>query len=447
VRIDIRARQQYVGTHRFALLFSPEEKQMKSIFRFLFVVLCLFTATISLHAQWIQTSAPSGGGVVCFATMGTNLFAGTSGGGAFLSTNNGASWTAVNTGLTYPYVEALAVIGTNLFAGTVSGGNVGGLFISTNSGTSWAKTSLTSTYVFALAVSGTNLFAGTAIGVFLSTDNGTSWTAVNTGLTNTPYNNDTRSLAVCGTSIFAGTNSGVFRSDNNGTSWTAANTGLNTVVSDLAVIGTNLFAAVSGGGVFLATNNGTSWTTVNAGLMYLNVRVLAVSGTNLFAGKGTGAGRGGVFLSTNNGTDWTEVNTGLPDTIKVDALTASGTNLFASTDKGFYRRALSEMVTEVQKISTDLPTQFSLEQNYPNPFNPSTHISYSIPRESKTRLVILDLLGRELRVLQDGVQKAGNYVLTWDGRDERVAMVPSGVYFYRLVADRFLLTKKMILLR
>ncbi|OGU27357.1 MAG: hypothetical protein A2X66_03695 [Ignavibacteria bacterium GWA2_54_16] len=119
--------------------------------------------------------------------------------------------------------------------------------------------------------------------------------------------------------------------------------------------------------------------------------------------------------------------------------------------RGIYP-SLDEYVSEQRSRSSvspqpNVPFEFALLQNYPNPFNPSTHISYSIPRESKTRLVILDLLGRELRVLQDGVQKAGNYVLTWDGRDERVAMVPSGVYFYRLVADRFLLTKKMILLR
>ena len=415
---------------------------MKTGYRILCVVFCLFITTFPLQAQWVQTNGPSGGGVVCFATMGRNLFAGTSGGGAFLSTDNGASWTAVNTGLTYPYVDALAAIGTNLFAGTTLGGNVGGLFLSTNNGTSWVKTGLTSTYVFALAVSGKNLFAGTAIGVFLSTDNGTTWTAVNTGLTNTPYNNDTRSLAVSGTTIFAGTNSGTFRSTDNGTSWTSANTGLYTVVSDLAVIGTNLFASISGGGVFLSTNNGTSWATVNTGLMYLNVRVLAVSGTNLFAGKGTGAGTGGVFLSTNNGTSWTQVNTGLPDTTKVDALAASGANLFASTDKGFFRRPLSEMVTSVQMVSTDVPTHLNLAQNYPNPFNPSTTISFSLPSKSFVLLKAFDALGREVLTLVAEELSAGTYSRQWNASN-----VPSGIYFYRLQAGDYFETKRMVLLR
>ena len=170
--------------------------------RFFFVLFWLFTTTIPLHAQWLQTNGPYGGIVQCFAVSGTNLFAGTYG-GVFLSTNNGTSWTAVNTGLTNTDVFSFAVSGTNLFAGTN-----GGVFLSTNNGTSWTavNTGLTNTYVRSFAVSGTNLFAGTyGGGVFLSTNNGTSWT--NTGLTNT----DVYALAVSGTNLFAGTNGGVWR--------------------------------------------------------------------------------------------------------------------------------------------------------------------------------------------------------------------------------------------
>ena len=133
-------------------------------------------------------------------------------------------------------------------------------------------------------------------------------------------------LAISGTNLFAGTDEGVFRSTNNGTSWTAVNTGLpTTVVSALAISDTNLFAGTYGSGVFRSTNNGTSWNAVNTGLTNTNVRVLAISGTNLFAGTD-----GGVFLSTNNGTSWTAASTGLTNTV-VWSLAVSGTNLFAGT--------------------------------------------------------------------------------------------------------------------
>ena len=171
-------------------------------------------------------------------------------------------------------------------------------------------------------INGTYLFAGTDVGgVFRTTDNGTNWIAGNSGLTST----DVYALAVIGSNVFAGTGlGGVFRSTNNGTSWTAA--GL-TSVRDLAVSGTNLFAG-NGSGVFLSTNNGTNWTEVNSGLTNTDVWALAINGTNLFAGTA-----GGVFLSTNNGTNWTAA--GLANHL-IWTFAVSGTNLFAGTYTGVF---------------------------------------------------------------------------------------------------------------
>lgn len=210
---------------------------MKNNITFLFVVLCFFTATNPLYAQWIQTSGPYGGEVNSFAVLGTNLFAGISRGGVFLSTNNGSLWTEVNSGLTATDVQSLAVSGTNLFAGTLGGG------------------------------------------VFLSTNNGATWAAVNSGLTGT----DVYSLAVSGANLFAGTSIGVFRSTNNGTQWTVANTGL-THVNVFAVSGANLFASDGSSNVFRSTDNGTSWIAVTSSWFGNSVASLVANSTNLFVG-------------------------------------------------------------------------------------------------------------------------------------------------------------------
>jgi photosystem II stability/assembly factor-like uncharacterized protein/transposase-like protein len=99
-------------------------------------------------------------------------------------------------------------------------------------------------------------------------------------------------------------------------------------ISSLAVSGSNIFAGI-GSGVFLSTNNGTSWTAVNSGLpTNSSINCLAVSGSNIFAGTGSG-----VFLSTNNGTSWTAVNSGLTNTA-VEDLDVSGSNIFAATSGG-----------------------------------------------------------------------------------------------------------------
>ncbi|MBN2037943.1 MAG: DUF1565 domain-containing protein [Chitinispirillaceae bacterium] len=108
------------------------------------------------------------------------------------------------------------------------------------------------------------------------------------------------------------------------------NTGLtNLDVRTLAVSGTNIFAGTWDGGVFLSTNNGANWTAVNNGLTNLIIQSLAAIGSNLFAGTDGG----GVFLSTDNGASWTAANNGITD-LDIRALAVSGSSLFAGTNSG-----------------------------------------------------------------------------------------------------------------
>ncbi len=83
---------------------------------------------------------------------------------------------------------------------------------------------------------------------------------------------------------------------------------------------------------------------------------------------------------------------------------------------------------------------FNLYQNYPNPFNPTTKIKYQIPKESQVSIKIFDVLGREVALLINDDQKAGNYEVEWNGKNSA-----SGIYFYQLKAADYFSTKKMIL--
>jgi hypothetical protein len=107
-----------------------------------------------------------------------------------------------------------------------------------------------------------------------------------------------------------------------------------------------------------------------------------------------------------------------------------------------WRRALSEMVTFVQHSLQGIPEQFHLEQNYPNPFNPTTVISYQLSASSDVNLMVYDVLGREVAVLVNERKTAGSYSVTFNARG-----LASGVYFYRLRADDFVETKRLILIR
>ncbi|MEO8210941.1 MAG: T9SS type A sorting domain-containing protein [bacterium] len=114
--------------------------------------------------------------------------------------------------------------------------------------------------------------------------------------------------------------------------------------------------------------------------------------------------------------------------------------------------ALVATPVSVNSISNQLPDRFELKQNYPNPFNPSTVISYQIPANAKRRvpfgstsnvkLIIYNLIGKEISTLVDQNQNAGNYEVEFNASN-----LTSGIYFYMLETESFVETKKMILLK
>ncbi|MBC8486026.1 MAG: T9SS type A sorting domain-containing protein, partial [Bacteroidetes bacterium] len=73
---------------------------------------------------------------------------------------------------------------------------------------------------------------------------------------------------------------------------------------------------------------------------------------------------------------------------------------------------------------------------------PSTKIKFDIPKSSYVKLIIYDVLGREITTLVDEKLNAGRYDVNWDG-----SSYPSGVYFYRLVTDEYVNVKRMVLLK
>lgn len=98
-------------------------------------------------------------------------------------------------------------------------------------------------------------------------------------------------------------------------------------------------------------------------------------------------------------------------------------------------------------IKGQLPKRFSLAQNYPNPFNSSTNISFDLPSAGYVGLSVYDLLGRKVAILLDSFLPAGNHLVTWDGRSGIGESMATGIYFYRLKAEGFDETKKMLLVK
>ena len=96
---------------------------------------------------------------------------------------------------------------------------------------------------------------------------------------------------------------------------------------------------------------------------------------------------------------------------------------------------------------TLLPDRFALHQNHPNPFNPVTTIRYDLPEGGQVKLTVYDMLGHEVTNLVNDFFEAGYHTTLWDGRDQSGREMATGVYIYRLKAENFVSTKKLILLK
>ena len=103
---------------------------------------------------------------------------------------------------------------------------------------------------------------------------------------------------------------------------------------------------------------------------------------------------------------------------------------------------LRSPVTGIVPTDGVIPGTFALYQNYPNPFNPSTTIRYDVPKTARVKLVVYDILGRQVATLVDEVKAAGRYQSTW-----HTSRLASGVYFYRLNAGDYGATRKLVLLK
>jgi len=94
-----------------------------------------------------------------------------------------------------------------------------------------------------------------------------------------------------------------------------------------------------------------------------------------------------------------------------------------------------------------LPERLELSQNYPNPFNPITFIDFNLPRISNVKIEVFNVLGQSVTTLIDDTRSAGYHTISWNGADVSGTPVSSGVYFYRITADDFHASNKMVLIR
>ena len=124
-------------------------------------------------------------------------------------------------------------------------------------------------------------------------------------------------------------------------------------------------------------------------------------------------------------------------------LQSAGTDGFALGDLNWFpSQKAAWTLTDVKKVENALPMEYTLSQNYPNPFNPSTVIEFSLPKQSKVTLTVYNLLGQQVATLVNATLGAGSYTTEFNA-----SKLASGTYIYRLTADNFVKTSKMLLIK
>jgi hypothetical protein len=117
----------------------------------------------------------------------------------------------------------------------------------------------------------------------------------------------------------------------------------------------------------------------------------------------------------------------------------------ASGDSAYYyliRAYVSFGSVGVRQTVELQPATFNLGQNYPNPFNPSTRIQFVLPSRNFVTLKVYDMIGRDVATLVNGFKDAGSHEVLFDA-----SHLPSGIYVYRITANNFVETKKLVLIK
>ena len=216
-----------------------------------------------------------------------------------------------------------------------------------------------------------------------------------------------------------------------------------------------LIATASNRGVLKSTDEGTTWLAVNnqpfVEYGFTDKEMIVLTAPNSSTSKiiaATGKDYR-LYSSSDLGNSWQFLDNSLLSFATgdyksfINGLLVADKHIFVtSSERGAWRRPLSDLITEVKQ--QEMPVNYSLSQNYPNPFNPSTTINYQLSTPGFVTLKVYDLLGREVATLVDEYKQAGIYNCKL--RIEN-GELPSGIYFYRLQSGSYSETKKLILMK
>jgi photosystem II stability/assembly factor-like uncharacterized protein len=426
------------------------------------------------------------------------------------STNGGTNWFGI---IEPPYGIIYDIYFANKYTGWACGNYSDDSYLSktVNGGNNWfnnCKFSNINLYALYFINTATGFVTGTEGKIFKTVNEGQTWDSTMMG----NYSYNSIDFESTGTGWICGSGGQILKTTNTGLNWINQISGTSYTLNSIQFVNQETGYIVGDSGKMLKTTDGgvnwimsqlsnysyrdlfflnpsTGWAVGNrfyGGGMYWGTEKIIVKTTDagsswasLYSGSSMYQGYGfmsvwfidqntgwvatrynGILKTTNGGLNWfsdsTPLNNDEYNTIYfIDNETGWVAGGYNSTGCGGTVLTTGNFPIGINEINSSLPNHLSLSQNYPNPFNPVTKIKYDIPpskgaRGMMTKLIIFDILGREIETLVNETQRPGSYEVTWDG-----SRYASGVYFYRLITDDpstssgqgYVETKKMVLIK
>ncbi|MCX6160596.1 MAG: YCF48-related protein [Ignavibacteriae bacterium] len=435
------------------------------ILYFAFFFLCSsFLSNVSAQQLWYSVNSPTTKSLKkCVFTDSLYGWAAGDSGVIIHTTNSGINWTIQNS-KTNSYLSSIFFLNRRLgwaLAWNIFGNPPYGSTIlkTTNGGADWDTTLYEYENVFLRAVyyqdSLTGFMAGSPANLIRTTNGGTSWDFCQVDTTmvsffpvlNFSFYNKNFGYATGGAMDIAGI---IWRTTNGGLRWSPtieAPEPVNNIFSFDSLNGIAISGDFEyGPSILKTTNAGANWR-------YESLELFGIPGTISFRTRNEAwvpLGFAETFIYTiDTGKSWTVLST--PDSSQIADLTFTDyRHGFAVGERGRILRFNYSAIGINENITKINPKLYELEQNYPNPFNPYTKISYKIGTESFVIIKVYDITGKEIRTLQNGIQRKGKYTINFSGSG-----LTSGVYFYRLISRSlsekvnqfYEETRKMIILK
>lgn len=394
----------------------------------------------------------------------------------YLSTDGGTTWTLKNGGIETAknMYGIFAFDATTAFVGSVDGD----IYKTTNGGTNWTKVlDLTNSFTDGIFMFNTNYgiyyadptsTTGQPYQMRITYDGGNNWIlAPNSPTSSNEYGVinawdwiDSSHVWFGSANIVASSTSAKVYRTTTGYfgSW------LNTAVPGTGgtsgcyyqavafITTTNGMIGSSGGDVKKTTDGGATYSAVTLpGALTGSFAVItmnSIKGTNGTIRMSTQGDTTRLFKTTNLGTTWIRENIPSQATAtneQIQHIQFLNENLgFAALGGSSGNGGLLKYTgtSGINSNTSSTPTEYKLGQNFPNPFNPSTTIKFSLPKSGFVTLKIYDALGKEVETLVSENLNAGLTEVTYDA-----SKLNSGIYFYRIIANGFTDTKKMVLVK